>query len=413
MTSPTGSLPSTAAQDRLSDRAVRAIEARRADLIDLSLAIHKNPETAYQERSASRLLSNFLQQSGFRVTLPYGGLETAFRADASGREAGPTIGLLAEYDALPELGHGCGHNLIAMMATAAAVGIRSALNDLRGSVAVIGTPAEEGGGGKVALVRAGAFADIDFAMLVHPSSRTLAVRSTLAANRADVEFFGKAAHAAAQPHEGISALDGVLQTFSNINALRLRLRPDARIHGIIAEGGKAANVIPDYAIAKFSVRALDRAYQQEVLKRFIACAEGAALATGTRLKITVHENAAYENMVASTPVADRWKRHMQELGQSVAEAGMNEALGSTDMGNVSQVLPAIQPYVAIGPDTLPYHSVLFRSAAETPGAHEAAIAAAKAMALTALDLMLEPELLGQAREEFAQRARRGEVKGKN
>jgi len=393
----------------LRQRVLARIDAERTALIELSLALHRDPETAYQEHRASERVASFLDERGFAVTRPYGGLDTAFRAEAAGRN-GPTIAILAEYDALPDIGHGCGHNLIAMIGTAAAVGVSEVIRDLDGRVAAIGTPAEEGGGGKVALVRAGAFADIAAAMMVHPSSRTLSGRSSLASNRVEVRFHGTAAHAAAQPDRGINALDGLIQTFNALNAMRQQLRPDARVHGIITSGGSAANIIPELAVGKFSVRARDRVYQQEVLRRFIACANGAAAATGTTVEVLVDENAGYENMVPSTPICERWAEHLGTLGIAVQPTGEDERMGSTDMGNVSQVIPAAHPYIAIAPEGMPSHTAAFRDAAGTPQAHDNAIAAAKALALVAVDLLAEPALLAAAKAEFEERQRTGIVK---
>ena len=394
------------------ERAIRAIDAKRTDLIKLSLSIHGEPEIGYQEHRSAAKLTDFLEANGFAVQRAYKGVETAYRGDAAGNGKGPTVAILTEYDALPDIGHACGHNLIAMMGTAAAIGVRAALDGLPGRLAAIGTPAEEGGGGKVALVRAGAFTDVDVAMMCHPSSRTLAGRTSLASNRVDVEFFGKAAHAAAQPDKGINALDGVIQTFNNVNAMRQQLRPEARVHGIITNGGSAANIIPEYAMAKFSVRALDRRYQQEVLKRFIACAEGAAAATGTKLKVTVHENSGYENMVPSQALAERWAEHMRALGQPVQATLDDERMGSTDMGNVSQILPSIHPYIGIAPEGTPGHSTAFREAAAIPEAHESALFAAKAMALVAIDALTDAALVARARVDFDERRKQGVVKGK-
>jgi len=397
----------------VKSHALAAIDRRHDDLIELSLALHRDPETAYQEHRAAERIAAFLEQSGFAVERGYAHLATSYRASATGRTGGPTVAILAEYDALPDIGHACGHNLIALMGTAAAVGVRAVLDGLPGKVLAIGTPAEEGGGGKVALVRAGGFDDVDVAMMVHPSSRTLSHRTSLASNRVDVEFYGRAAHAAAQPDRGINALDGVLQTFNNVNAMRQQLKPEARVHGIITSGGSAANIIPEYAMAKFSVRALDRRYQQEVLERFKACAEGAAVATGTRVKITVHENSGYENMSPSLPLAERWSAHLRSLGRTVATTLDDERMGSTDMGNVSQLLPAIHPYIGIAPEGTPGHSTAFRDAAATPEAQENAIAAAKAMALTTIDLLTDPALLEAARAEFEEKRKAGVVKGRN
>jgi len=397
----------------LRKRALHAIDERRDSLFELSRAIHANPETAYEERQAATRLADFLEKNGFKVQRGYRGIETSYRGDATGKSGGPRVAILAEYDALAELGHGCGHNLIAMIGTAAAVAVRQVIADVDGSVAAIGTPAEEGGGGKVALIRAGGFDDVDVAMMIHPTSgRSLAGRHSLASNRVMVEFKGRAAHAASQPDLGINALDGILQLFNNVNAMRQQLRPDARVHGIITSGGSAPNVIPDYAAARFSIRALDRRYQQEVLRRFIACAEGAALATGTQLKLTVNENAGYENMVFSTPIAERWAHHMRAQGIQVFEARDDERVGSTDMGNVMQVLPAIHPYVAISQESIPGHSTAFREAVVSLEAHENALVGAKALALTAIDVLADPEVLPKARAEFEERRSRGIVKGR-
>ena len=398
---------------RARKRALEAIDQRREALIALSLAIHRTPELGYQEREASLRLTEFLEGVGFKLTRGYRGVETAYRGDANGKTEGARVAILAEYDALADLGHGCGHNLIAMIGTAAAVAVREVIDELPGSVAAIGTPAEEGGGGKVALIRAGGFDDVDAAMMIHPTTgRSLAGRHSLASNRVVVEYFGKSAHAASQPDQGVNALDAMIQLFNGVNAMRQQLRPDARVHGIIAKGGSAANVIPDHTIGRFSVRALDRRYQQEVLRRFIACAEGAATATGATVKVSVDENAGYENMVFSSPMAERWTSHMRSLGMQVFDARDDERVGSTDMGNVMQVLPGIHPYVAISDQTIPGHSTAFRDHAATPEALDRALVAAKALALTAIDVLGDPDLLKDARAEFDDRRAAGTVKGR-
>lgn len=394
-------------------RALDAIDQRRDALIALSLAIHRTPELGYQEREASLRLTEFLEGDGFKLTRAYRGVETAYRGDANGKTEGARVAILAEYDALADLGHGCGHNLIAMIGTAAAVAVREVIDELPGSVAAIGTPAEEGGGGKVALIRAGGFDDVDAAMMIHPTTgRSLAGRHSLASNRVVVEYFGKSAHAASQPDQGVNALDAMIQLFNGVNAMRQQLRPDARVHGIIAKGGSAANVIPDHTIGRFSVRALERGYQQDVLRRFIACAEGAATATGATVKVSVDENAGYENMVFSSPMAERWTGHMRSLGMQVFDARDDERVGSTDMGNVMQVLPGIHPYIAISDQTIPGHSTAFRDHAATPEALDRALVAAKALALTAIDVLGDPDLLKDARAEFNDRRAAGTVKGR-
>ena len=242
----------TAAKARIDDAS--------DDLRDISLGIHSHPELNFDEHHAHRLLTDYLDRQGFHVERGAYGMDTAFKAVAG--SGGPTLAVLCEYDALPGIGHACGHNLIAISGVATALALKEALGEGNGTVVVLGSPAEEGGGGKVALVRAGAFADVAAAMMVHPGSRTLSGRTSLASNRVELRFHVKAAHAAAQPDLGINALDGLIQTFNAMNAMRQQLRPDARVHGIVTSGGSAANIIPEYAAGKFSIRARDRVYQR-------------------------------------------------------------------------------------------------------------------------------------------------------
>ncbi len=384
--------------DPLAADALAAIDRARDELVGLSLTIHSEPELGYREEKASARIADTLRRAGFAVTKPYRDLPTSFRGDAG--KGRPAIAILCEYDGLPDIGHACGHNLMAMAGVAAGIGVRAVIDRLPGRVAVIGTPAEEGGGGKVALLERDGFADIDAAMIVHPSSRTLAYRSSLASTRVDIEFRGRAAHAAAQPDQGISALDAVILTFVGVNALRQQLRPDARVAGIITNGGSAANIIPEFASAAFSIRAADRAYQQEVMRKFVRVAEGAAAATGATLEVKVRPNSGYENMVPNRTMAERYARHLRSLGIDVMEEAPDERMGSTDMGNVSQALPSIHPYIKIAPEGTPGHSIAFRDAARTTEAHENVLKAAKSMAVLAIDLLRDAELLRAVRAEF-------------
>ena len=405
MTPTLGGVP----KDALASEAASAIDRARDRLVELSSEIHRNPELAFQERKASALLASFLGERGFAVTMPYAGIPTSFRADA--RSAGPTVAILCEYDALPDIGHACGHNLMAMMGVAAGLGVRAASDRLDGNVAVIGTPAEEGEGGKIALLDAGGFEDVDAAMIVHAGSRTLAYRRSLASVRVDVEFRGKAVHAASQPDQGINALDGLILTFVGVNALRQQLRPDARVMGVITNGGSAANIIPEYAAGKFSLRALDRGYRDELIERFSQVARGASSATGAAVNVSVRRNSAYDNMVPNRVMADRYAEHLRGLGVEVAHESPDERMGSTDMGNVMQALPGIHPYIKIAPEGTPGHSLAFRDAAVTAEAHEAALKAAKAMAFLTIELLRDRSLLRSVKDEFEQQRRRGLVRG--
>ena len=397
-------------REALASDALAAIDRARDGLFALSLQIHRNPELAYQERKSCGLLASFLAERGFKVTAPYAGIETSFRADAG--SGAPTIAILCEYDALPDIGHACGHNLMAMMGAAAGVGLRAVIDRLQGRVAVIGTPAEEGEGGKIALLEAGGFDDVDAAMMVHAGSRTLAYRRSLASVRVDVEFRGKAVHAASQPDQGINALDGLILTFVGLNALRQQLRPDARVMGVITNGGSAANIIPEFAAGKFSLRALDRGYRDEVIERFSRVARGAASATGAAVNISVRRNSSYDNMVPNRLLADRYGEHLRGLGVDVAQESPDERMGSTDMGNVMQALPGIHPYIKIAPEGTPGHSTAFRDAAATIEAHASALLAAKALALAAIDLLRDRALLRSVKEEFDEQRRQGLVRGR-
>jgi amidohydrolase len=378
--------------------AIAKIDALRDDLIGISTTIHSNPETAFQEFKSSALLCDTLEQAGFAVTRGVGGLETAFRAEAYGVGDGPTIALLAEYDALPELGHACGHNIMGTAAIGAAVAVKSILAELPGRVVVIGTPAEEGGGGKVILVEKGIFNDVDAAMIVHPSGRTIVVRGSLASTRLFLEFRGRASHAAAAPEDGINALEAVILTFNNVNALRLHLRSDARVHGIITSGGTAANIIPDYAAAQFSVRAAKQRYAQQVLRRVIQCAEAGAAATGATVKYST--NPSYAELIPNMTLAQAFTENWESIGVHVAEPRPYERGGSTDMGNVSQIVPAIHAYIKIVGEGVGGHTNEFRQASVAPMGHEGLIHAAKGMAMTAIDLLSNPELMARVKKEF-------------
>jgi len=377
---------------------VAAVDRVADELEALSHRIHGHPELAYQEFKAAGWLSDFLAGQGFKVERGVGGVETAFRAMLETGD-GPTIAILCEYDALPEIGHACGHNVIAT----AGVGAGAALAAVRdrlpmGRIHVVGTPAEEGGGGKLRLIRAGIFRGVDAAMMVHGWDRWVPHQDLLGIVRLGLEFRGTAAHAAADPWDGVNAVDAVVQTFNNVGMLRQQIRPDARIHGIITSGGAAPNIIPEFAAATFYVRAARLDYLSELRRRVIECAEGAALATGCGLKV-VEPETAYEPMKRNQTLADAFRANMQRLGLPESPEA-KDRLGSSDVGNVSQVLPTIQPYVRIAPDGTPWHSRAFEAAAASPLAREGMLAAAKVMAMTTLDLLSDPGLLARAHEEF-------------
>jgi amidohydrolase len=379
-------------------RVTAAIDAASGELIELARRIHATPEIAFQERQASAWLAETLERHGYAVERGVAGLETAFSASIKGKHERPAVAILAEYDALPEIGHACGHNLISTAAIGAGIGLAAVRDHLQGRAMVLGTPAEEGGGGKVIMLQKGAFEGVDAAMMFHPAGYTLSSRPSLASYRLTLKFLGKPAHAAAAPHEGINALDAMIQTFSAIGLLRQQVRDDTRIHGIITYGGAAPNIIPDRAEASFSVRAQDTEYAFEALQRVIACAEGAAKATGAKLEYTTKKG--YDAIKPNRTLADTFAQHLETLGWHQDVPPERPRMGSTDMGDISQAMPAIHPYVSIGPKDLPGHTVQFREASLSEKGFNAMIVSAKAMALTAYDCLTDRQLLSAARSEF-------------
>jgi amidohydrolase len=386
-----------------------AVEELTPQLLASSHDIHANPELAFREHHACARLSDELEQGGFTVEREAGGLPTAFRAAYSGGAPGPTVAILAEYDALPGIGHGCGHNVIATSALGAGLALARAGVPFPGTVLVIGTPAEEGGGGKILLAEAGVFADVDVAYMLHPSQTNMVKRGSLANSRVEVVFHGRAAHAAGAPDLGINALEAVIQTFVGINARRLHMRDDARVHGIITDGGKAVNIIPDRAAARFSVRARDRAYQRRLIEMVRQAAEAGALATGSTLEFT--ETRGYSNMVANVVIADIFAKHLRATDRVVDEPRPNQRMGSTDMGDISQIMPAVHAYLSIAPRDVPNHTFGFTDAAASPAGDKAVVDGALAMAQTAADLFADPSLVDLAKAEFEERFARGEVAG--
>ncbi len=380
------------------DRITRAVERLGDELESLSRRIHDHPELGYQEVQASAWLAEFLGAQGFKVERGVAGVETAFRATLDNGD-GPTIAIMCEYDALPAIGHACGHNVIATAgagAGAALVAVRDSLP--KGRIQVIGTPAEEGGGGKVKLIQGGVFTGVDAAMMIHGWDKWIGHQDLLGIVRVGFEFTGKSAHASADPWEGLNALDAVIQTFNNVSMLRQQVRPDCRIHGIVTNGGAAPNIIPEFASALFYVRAPRIEEMWALHRRVIACAEGAARATGTTLKV-VELEYAYEPMKRNDALLGVFRRNMAAVGAQESPE-VKDRLGSSDVGNVSQVVPTIQPLVKIAPEGTPIHSRAFEAAAVSPLAREGMLAAAKVMAMTTHDLLADPALLAAARREF-------------
>ena len=383
----------------VKDAISRAVDRLADELEALSIKIHDQPELAYQEVQACAWLCEFLGKQGFKVEPGAGGVETAFRATIETGE-GPTVAILCEYDALPGIGHACGHNVIATSGAGAGAALAAVRTQLpKGRIHVIGTPAEEGGGGKIKLINAGLFKDVDAAMMIHGFDRTLLHQDLLGIARVTFEFMGKASHASADPWEGINALDACVQTYNAVAMLRQQVRPDCRIHGIITSGGAAANIIPEYASATFYVRAPRIDTMWDLYRRVVACAEGAAKAAGVSLKVTQHESV-YEPMKSSRVLLDLFAANMTTVGLAEGDP-IPDRKGSSDVGNVSQVVPTIQPMIGIAPEGMAIHTREFAEAAIQPLARRGMVAAAKTMALTTYDLLAHPAHVKAAKEEFS------------
>lgn len=386
--------------DVRQSRIIQSIDNAASEIIEASHNIHQHPELGYQEVFASNLLTEILQKHGFQVEKKYTGIDTAFCA-RKGSGAGPRVAFLAEYDALPGIGHGCGHNIIAASALGAGIGLGAVIDETGGDVWVIGTPAEETDGAKVTMVERGAFNNIDAALMVHPHEGYFYVTESLAMDCIEIAFTGKPAHAASAPWEGKNALDAMILTFTNINALRQHIQPDARIHGVILDGGKAPNIIPDYTMAHFYVRAKKRSYLNELVEKFKACAQAGAAATGTQLSIRNYENS-FDDMLSNITLSERVRDYLVEnLGvQSFRRAPEN--FGSVDMGNVSHITPSVHILVDIaqGKPLIP-HTTEFQVAAGMSYAEETTIKAGKALALTGYDILTQPDFLEKARQEFS------------
>lgn len=393
------------------ERVLERIDTLAAQLIELSHRIHAHPETRFEEYQASSWLAGWLEQAGFYVERPVGGLATAFRATRHGgrRSAGAiNVALLCEYDALEGIGHGCGHNLIAVMSLGAALAVAPLMEEVSGTLTVLGTPGEEGGGGKIRLLQAGVFEGVDAALMLHPYTDDWLYMRTLARVSLQVTFHGKAAHAATAPHEGLNALDAVLLAFAGINALRQHVPPDVRLHGIITEGGHVPNVIPERAQMRMFVRAADRTYLYgTLLPRVRAVFEGAAHMTGTRVEVS-EPAPAYDSFKRNAVLERVFLETARQLGRHFKEPPAGEFGGSTDVANVSHHLPTLHPMINILGDAsaqrLVLHSREFAQAAISPEADRALLDGARLLALTVLRLLREPALV-----EEAWRAHRAEV----
>lgn len=376
------------------------IEEVKDELITLNEYIANNPELGNEEVKACRAHVDLLRKHGFNVEEEYLGMKTAFRAEFKSLKPGPTIGYLSEYDALPEIGHGCGHCLVGTTGTGSGIVLSKIINDIGGKIVVLGTPAEETDGTKVYMTEKGAFSDIDVAMEAHPAAMHFSSGKSAAMEALQFTFKGKSTHAAVCPENGINALDAAINTFVNINALREHIEDDARIHGIIKEGGKAANIVPDLAIVQFYVRAPYKSYLKELVEKVKNCAKGASLAAGTNLEI-INFEASYDNFITNETLSEIYCRRIKDMGAEKVHKldGLFER-GSLDAGNASHVCPMIHTYFGISDVQIEVHTKEFAEASKKPLAYREMTKAIGALVLTAVDVIQDENIFKSIKEEF-------------
>lgn len=389
----------------MESRVINFLDNNRENFIDISQRIHKNPEIGNEEYFASDLLTKFLEDRDFDIKRDVAGHKTGFIARKKSKHGEfPKIAFLAEYDALPNLGHACGHNIIGAISVAGAVALAELFDSIPGEIIVYGCPSEEGGengSSKGSFVRENLFDNVDVAMIIHPSSEHSITKKSLAVNPLDFEFFGKSSHAAGSPENGKNALDALLHFFNGIATLRQHVKPDVKIHGIITHGGDAPNIIPDYTKARFYIRSSTKEGCDEVTSKVEAIAQGAALMTGCTAKISSFQNRV-DNLIPTRYFDELYVETMQKLGMDVC-VDSKKGMGSTDVGNVSHVIPTIHPNIKICDCDVSGHTHEFAEAAGSLKGDEAVILGGKALALLGLDLIINKDRLDNVKKSFLNR----------
>jgi amidohydrolase len=391
--------------DKWRDTIINYAKDNKDEWQEIALKIHEKPEVSNYEFFASETLSNALAKIGFQIERPAAGHRTGFAASYKSEKPGPVICFLAEFDALAGIGHGCGHNLFGATSSLAAASLKSVIDETGGEVRVYGTPGEEGGengSAKGSFVREGYFNDVDAALCVHPGTKPQheLTGKNLGCVPVDIEFFGVSAHAAGEPEKGVNALDALILTYNAVNALRQQLTDDVRIHGIITNGGTAPNAIPDYAAAKFYLRAASKKGLESVYEKVEKIVEGAALATGARGTMKPYQNWV-ENMVPTPTLDAVYEKHLNEFGEHITHIDNPPLGGSSDVGNVSQVIPTIQPCIAITDCEIRGHSAEMVEASKSQKGLDSIELGAKVLALVGLDLITDKELLDKVKADHA------------
>lgn len=384
--------------DVAKQQMVSEVNAREARLLSVSHQIHETPELCFEEHTAHDLLCSVLEDEGLEVERSAFGLDTAFVARAG--QAGPHIAVICEYDALPEIGHACGHNVIAAAGLGAGLAAASLAEEIGGRVSIIGTPAEEGGGGKCFLLERGAFEGISAAMMVHPANHELTLMNAIAVEQLDVTYTGQSAHASAAPHKGRNALDGAVLGYMNVAALRQHIRPDERIHGIFTRAGDKPNIVPHEAAAEWYVRSPKLDSLAELRERVVSCLKAGAAAAGVDIECRC-KAPIYADMINNQVMLEFYAGNAAATGRVVSEPRSSYAVvGSTDMGNVSHAVPSIHPMIKVAPEHVAIHTPEFAHYAESQSGDQAVLDGAKIMAMTVADLWLDPDALERASDEL-------------
>lgn len=382
---------------RFKEMVQNKIDEISEDLFDISDYIFNNPEYCFKEYLAADKLSEYLENSGFTVERGMADLETAFKAVYDSGKDGYHIGIMAEYDAVPGMGHSCGHNLMAAMAAGAGVAVKSAIDETGGKISVFGTPAEEGGGGKILMLEKGVFNDLDAAMILHPANETVVNDISYSMTDVEVNFYGKTAHAATFPEEGISALNAVIELFNVINAMRLELGSEGKILGVITKGGENPIYIPDHCQARFTVRSFNMKTKKALVNRLLETCEYISKITGTRFEYDFYR-LSYEDIRNNHTIENLLEKNLVSLGETVMPRKKELGIGCTDMGNITHHLPALQSYIKVAPG-LRGHTIEFEEACGDDRGRKALITGAKAMAMTAIDLMSDANM-SSAKNDF-------------
>ncbi|GMA09319.1 amidohydrolase [Tetragenococcus halophilus subsp. flandriensis] len=386
----------------VKEKIEKEVDARKPELVEISSFIHDHPELGYEEFQAVEKLTNYLEEQGAKIEKEYCGIPTSFKSTYKQGDGSVHFAICAEYDALPDLGHACGHNVICTSAVGAYLATKKTMEtfDISGQVSLIGTPAEEGGGGKIKLLEKGGFEGIDAATMVHPTSGTTRIAGRCTTTHTfTIDYAGKSAHAASQPFKGINALDAANLFFSAVSMLRQQVTSDVRMSGIITEGGQATNMIPEHTQIQYMARCMEEDELDSLVKRVKDCIQAAALATGCDVEIK--EERGYAARTYSQVLGNICREALEDLGEPVLP-DFPDDFGSTDFGNISQIMPTTNPYFSLNKTRVSLHSKEYEKIAASPITHTAIERSAKAMSRTVIESFLNPELIEQAKKEKTQ-----------